>query len=52
MKSTNSRTRAVFVLALAAPAMAFTGDTAVPNPTPFTLKIYLVEHQTEDIFTG
>lgn len=42
----------VFVLALAAPAMAFTGDTTPLNPTPYTLKIYLVEHQSEDIFTG
>jgi len=33
----------VFVLALAAPALAFTGDTTAPKTVPFTLKVYLVE---------
>ncbi|HPY37137.1 MAG TPA: hypothetical protein PLH38_04830, partial [Clostridia bacterium] len=42
----------VFVLALAAPAMAFTGDTTPAAPVPYKLNVYLVEHKSEDIFTG
>jgi len=42
----------VFVLALAAPAMAFTGDTTPEAVTPYKLNLYLVEYNDIGFFGG
>jgi len=42
----------VFVLALAAPAMAFTGDTTAPVATAYKLSLYLVEEANIGLFGG
>ncbi len=40
----------VLALGLAVPAMAFTSDTDANDAIPFTLKMYLVEYDNNDLF--